>query len=105
MGAFVMAEVISHLISQRGAKKRQYSAHESQQLVNNHPQIVSRKHSNKMPSAEIASKRQAAREVIDILSEISLLLVRVALSNHEQIAKAQSRIPIWIAARCRCAYH
>ncbi|KAK0514769.1 hypothetical protein JMJ35_003386 [Cladonia borealis] len=27
-----------------------------------------------MPSAEIASKRQAAREVIDILSEISLLL-------------------------------
>ncbi len=30
-----------------------------------------------MPSAEITSKRQAAREVIDILSEISLLLVRV----------------------------
>ena len=29
-----------------------------------------------MPSAEITSKRQAAREVIDILSEISLLLVR-----------------------------
>lgn len=27
-----------------------------------------------MPSAEIISKRQAAREVIDILSEISLLL-------------------------------
>jgi len=36
MGAFVMAEVIGHL---RGAKKRQYSAHDSQQLVNNHPQI------------------------------------------------------------------
>jgi len=28
-----------------------------------------------MPSLELASKRQAAREVIDILSEISLLLV------------------------------
>ena len=28
-----------------------------------------------MPSVELASKRQAAREVIDILSEISLLLV------------------------------
>ncbi|MCJ1275299.1 hypothetical protein MMC21_003100 [Puttea exsequens] len=27
-----------------------------------------------MPSVELASKRQAAREVIDILSEISLLL-------------------------------
>ena len=28
-----------------------------------------------MPSVELTSKRQAAREVIDILSEISLLLV------------------------------
>ena len=28
-----------------------------------------------MPSVEITSKRQAAREVIDILSEISLILV------------------------------
>lgn len=30
---------------------------------------------SRMPSVELASKRQAAREVIDILSEISLLLV------------------------------
>ena len=32
-----------------------------------------------MPSVELASKRQAAREVIDILSEISVLLVRIGI--------------------------
>ena len=34
-----------------------------------------------MPSVEMASKRQAAREVIDILSEISLLLVRIVVDG------------------------
>ena len=38
-----------------------------------------------MPSAEITSKRQAAREVIDILSEISLLLVRVPAGSAPNI--------------------
>lgn len=35
----------------------------------------------RMPSADLTSKRQAAREVIDILSEISVLLVEVQPSS------------------------
>ena len=42
-----------------------------------HPPVIVRLYDpqQSMPSVEIASKRQAAREVIDILSEISLILV------------------------------
>ncbi len=60
-----------------------------------------------MPSVELASKRQAAREVIDILSEISLLLVRVnfftlaSIPNvtTEYASRSQHFIPLCLVDR------
>lgn len=90
-----------------------------QQSPSHFPDTSSCRETKKMPS-QADDKRQAAREVIDILHEISILLVRVihvssfrsSMRRSQQhlsktflriiLTVTSSRIPIWTGQSCLC---